>query len=104
MTTVTLTEFLLARIAEDEADARAADEVRLWTLSQAGDRIINDAGFMQRFTPSRVLAECEAKRQIIERHSGCDDVSYGDASTCPDMRDLVSVYADHPDFREEWRP
>lgn len=81
----TLTDFLLARIAEDEAD-------------------VADPAAALHYAPDRVLAECEAKRRIVERHSGCDEVSYGDTSTCPDARDLALPYADHPDYRPEWKP
>jgi hypothetical protein len=79
----TLTEFLLARIAEDEARARTGRDIR----------------------------ECEAKRRIVDRHSGtdapcsyCTD-AYGDSAEgpCPDPMDLAAVYADHPDYRDKWR-
>lgn len=56
-----------------------------------------------RHDPARVLREVEAKRRIVERHTGCDDVSYGDAATCPDIRALAAVYAEHPDYDPEWR-
>ncbi|WP_434744798.1 DUF6221 family protein [Streptomyces sp. A-14] len=26
------------------------------------------------------------------------------AAPCPDLRDLAAVYADHPDYQQEWRP
>jgi hypothetical protein len=58
----------------------------------------------------RVLAECEAKRRIVS-FTIDDDGLYledysGALSTATDriLRFLASVYADHPDFREEWRP
>jgi hypothetical protein len=89
--TLTLTEFLLARIAEDEADAYDVDT---------------------QWPSRRVLAECEAKRRIVER---CADMSSRfrvvlDAGESvfrfphEDIpRFLAAVYADHQDFREEWR-
>jgi len=46
---MTLTEFLLARIAEDEAD-------------------VPTLGYTMHLTPERRLAECEAKRRIVELH------------------------------------
>lgn len=96
-----LTEFLLARVAEDEADASAASEHRLWVISQADDRIVNDAGHMQRFMPSRILAECEAKRRIV---SLCSPIIPSDCGVPEVLNALALPYADHPDYREEWRP
>ena len=97
---MTITEFLLARIAEDEQKARQGDHRDRghdidWASMAEGDVLI--------IGTDRVLAECEAKRRIVALHTSCDDVSYGDPSTCPEMRILASVYADHPDFRAEWR-
>ena len=66
----TLTDFLLARIAEDEAVALAAqgEPTEYSTLGflqgsalSPGDRIVAH--------PARVLAECEAKRRIVELHA-----------------------------------
>lgn len=75
-----------------------------------------------RFDPARVLAECEAKRRIVALHAYqargatwgecavCFDPQTGpgeyDFETwpCPTLRVLAAVYADHPDYRPEWRP
>jgi hypothetical protein len=98
-----LAEFLLARIAEDEAAYESAYVAYL-------------DGFP--FTPTRVLAECEAKRRIVEQ---CKEwLSYGpvkswetdrgeDAALSEDaaptvLRLLALPYTNHPDYREEWRP
>jgi hypothetical protein len=51
-----------------------------------------------------VLAECEAKRRIVEEYRR--DVS-GTPSVDAYRHAMVIVaapYADHPDYREEWRP
>jgi hypothetical protein len=60
-----------------------------------------------RHDPARVLAECEAKRQVVE------DMSfywreYPEGLAARELADrtltrLAVPYADHPDFREEWR-
>ena len=103
--------FLLARIAEREEAARNRvvynDTAGVTLLSH--DRSVTLEGFKAQslrlsvgFPDAEVLAECRAKRRI-ERHLACGDVSYGDSSTCPDIRDLAAVHADHPDYREEWR-
>src|SRR5688500_9269370 len=70
---VTLTEFLLARIAEDEADA--ADDYGDNALHR-NDCEIHPQGLENTAcncdAPARVRAECEAKRKIIE--SAWDDL------------------------------
>ena len=103
--TLTLTGFLLARIAEDEA--------------------LKHGGY-----PGRVLAECEAKRRIVEAHPLVTDqrrlvpawpgsapgvacancggnpvdssAPIEDIGPCDTLLALAAVYADHPDYRQEW--
>ena len=139
--TLTLTDFLLARIAEDEADAKAAspggwqypgiESVAGGTLYDESRRIVDvvyeqpkdhdgtivrhllvpeaDANgrHIARHDPARVLAECEAKRAVVGLHpemlgwcQGCAHESY----PCRTLLALALPYADHPDYREEWRP
>jgi hypothetical protein len=76
---VTLTEFLLARIAEDEAVAQAAVGEPVYPPGAYGDNAADEFIFMaqnegcselagehfRRWMPERVLAECEAKRRIV---------------------------------------
>ena len=126
---MTITEFLLARIAEDEKVAKA----RQWVLS--GD------SSPSKVAADRVLAECEAKRRILEDHgwtyrdpyeswkgpeyralwgdtrdlkdcTRCGGVSHHpnlgeverrDSWPCTTLKALASVYADHPDYDEAWR-
>jgi hypothetical protein len=94
-----LAEFLLARIAEDEAVAREA--VR-WSegASQWGDSGEPDWEHIARHDPARVLAECDAKRRIVQMLEDDDPGEWGDGA----LRHLASVCADHPDCRDEWRP
>lgn len=88
-----LTEFLLARIAEDEASL--------------------PEGFDCWYPPERYAAECEAKRRIVEDF----EILHADYGVTHDPSTearrfqaliaaarLASVYADHPDYREEWTP
>lgn len=99
---ITLIEFLYARIAADEAAARGDQG---WSARRRGG------------PPARVLAECEAKRRIIEVECqrACDNVPpsgftsedvssaiRGRADT-PALRALAAVYDHHPGYREEWR-
>ena len=90
MAQVTLTEFLLARIAEDEAAAHKAARQgsgrwgswnRSWDHEPYRDLADEDAGeriarihcdldeHIARHDPARVLAECEAKMRIVEQYS-----------------------------------
>lgn len=62
----------------------------------------------------RRLAECDAKRTIIATwQNSAANVAAGDANTDAAraepafhhvMKILASLYADHPDWLEEWRP
>jgi hypothetical protein len=138
-----LAEWLLARIAEDEATARSAQfNNGKWhrtgefarptsVVREFGPDVVperpgslawDDNGHIARWDPARVLAECEAKRRIIRQHgSETEDVGWTETRTicatcrydngldaydypCPTLIALAAVYADHPDFRDEWRP
>ena len=125
----TLTEFLLSRIPED---ARWADEIH----REGCDHLPPQPTFpCDCEWPARLLAECEAKRRIVELHDhgdqacwemhrgvygpGWPEGSYaveGQAwahpslecvpernDPCDTIRLLALPYADHPDYREEWR-
>jgi hypothetical protein len=99
-----ITEFLLARIAEDETAAQAA-------LDHAPD-----AGRWE----ARMLAECATKRTIVEafeelRKFLTQSSDNGDEGVATGVRDMFAglmiavqahagVYADHPDYRPAWRP
>ena len=108
---VNITEFLEARIAEDEAGAinrvvLRAEDRRSLTMDEA----------------ERVHAECAAKRVIVELHGPLEDrggqsgVDHGflwcgscgtldDAPVpfpCETLEALAAVYKDHPDYRQEW--
>lgn len=146
---MTLTEFLLARIAEDEAAAQQAgsDTAMRWKRSvdwmgddsngveadgeQADEYddgvIVYDEGrptkaeaeHIARHDPARVLAECEAKRRIVQSRPliGLPDLPGGAAPGTLDalhdeverqrefvFRLLALPYAGHPDYDETWRP
>lgn len=91
--TLTLTEFLLARIEEDEGRRFGAD----WTAA-------------------RVVAECGSKRAIMQIHSGSTDGDEcpgcgawldgrwrtGPGETCRVLAAMAAVYAEHADYRPEW--
>lgn len=126
MSTLTITEFLEARIAEDEAEAK-------WVEAEG------DHGSSPIQHPARVLAECSAKRAIIKQHeewpvlverqpseieqvaAWLNDFTYRmyreiawlttkeyikrfgvEPPTAPMIATLAAVYKDHPDYDPEW--
>jgi rubrerythrin len=176
-----LAEFLLARIADEEAGAKAAGgaawrfgapnaeaewnpDAEAWRtdytgVSEAasGEVVVYDEGWpdeeqarhIAHWDPARVLAECEAKRRIVEQHTpefatvewphdqtgkgeawvcrscGNRDIdawlnwrpAMGEAGVLPEgvvppyvlapcstLRVLAQPFADHPDYRQEWKP
>jgi hypothetical protein len=150
-------EFLLARIAEDEAAAKAATEGpwrynprKVWyqderklAAARSGNPFVTggeefvgagpddgnnettigiastgpeddpesmaNANHIARHDPTRVLAECAAKRAIlrdrerIDQSAGMDDwfAGYSDGNYDA-LHALASVYKDHPDFDPKW--
>ena len=83
-----LTDFLLARIAEDEESAPFI--------------------FAEQYTPSRVLAECRAKRRIVALcEENLRDLSAGGTGrrqfASHALQTLAQPYTDQPDFQPEWR-
>ena len=92
-----LATFLLARIGDDEAAARDLGEHE-W--GQATDGWWGGLEwFASRHDPARVLAECEAKWRIVKEW-GWSETLDGDGL----MRIMALPYADHPDYRQEWKP
>jgi hypothetical protein len=103
--TLTLADFLLARIAEDEEAAR---EVGPYLLRSSQRTSIAHA---DRWHPTRVLAECQAKRRIVGRLAAAERAAKGatteyaegyDHGILDAARFLALPYADHPDYCEEW--
>jgi hypothetical protein len=137
-----LVEFLLARIGEDEAVARAAverngatwsphelhDGARITGTTEFGNprsyrgdgELWDDEGALGMFTetaahiarwdPARVLAECEAKRRLIAETLRFDTARTYEAFGAEAIYErlilthLALPYADHPDYRQEWKP
>ncbi|MEU3527533.1 DUF6221 family protein [Streptomyces sp. NPDC038707] len=121
-----LVEFLRARLDEDEqiagvAAGLQADPENGWGVS--GHAITPHIGVVHedearmhiaRHDPARVLREADAKRQVIrewEDARATAEADQGDVSArvallafTITLSALASVYADHPDYREEWRP
>jgi hypothetical protein len=129
-----LASWLLEQIADDEHLARASGG-KVWTRDphETGQRIEGDdihiypegghdedqAEHIARWDPKRVLAECAAKRRIIEQLTTewADAVGLatpafpamsGRVTLSPAaaliLRDLALPYADRPGYLEEWKP
>lgn len=104
--TLTLSQFLLERIADDERWVDADTHGALRDLR------------------ARVLATCKAHRAIVEAHPvsteyeaeycmtcqwdvDCDAPKHDHQNgageyPCPTLRALASIYADHPSFDPRW--
>lgn len=116
-----LADFLRARLDEDEQAARAAfsgqvDPEDGWGAERAeGYRhttitphvgMIHEpvqADHVVRWNPARVLREVAAKRALMVELDSSGGPETEDAYHVV-LRRLAAVYADHPDYREEWRP
>ncbi len=109
-----LVAFLRARLDEDEQIARAADGNRAFDgTGTIPDLISTVAIHVARHDPARVLAEVDAKRRLIDSYlpeaSKTDEQvneewGYGSALADDLLRLLALPYADHPDYRDDWRP
>ncbi|SFO54684.1 hypothetical protein SAMN05660359_04267 [Geodermatophilus obscurus] len=76
------------------------------------------AHHMVRHDPERVLAECDAKRQIVTAHARWQDALSGTAGDDARrterlvawqtlghvLRVMALPYADHSDYTPEWQP
>jgi hypothetical protein len=139
--TMSITEFLLARIAEDEAAARQASwswsrpdrpddpdpdhwETPPGTPTEIAGPMRNVAGadtatiatHIARHDPARVLAECAAKRAIVEWHCTSEtdlgpaypdhqpwcEACEGALFPCVTVRHLAAIYREHPDYDPSW--
>jgi hypothetical protein len=118
-----ISDFILARVAEEEElahaalDGRPADDP--WSSPTDGDHF-------NRWNPWRVQSACLARRLLVRVHrdagpkvvrgpgsrlelmrATCDTCSDPDGQPalwpCCTLRVLASEWADHPDFRREWR-
>jgi hypothetical protein len=86
--TLTVTEFVLARIEEDEDKVRGI-KAPFWFQNGPLD-------------PARVRAQCAAMRKIVEESVALDG-EYAGIGLSAAVRALASIWSDHLDWREEWR-
>lgn len=105
-----LSEFLRARLDEDERVAREcwADHPTSKPLQVE----LHSVGSLVGIGQTRMLAEVEAKRRILERLEALVAALNAAGQTMPSresgelvdgiLPDLALPYADHPDYRQEW--
>lgn len=120
-----LSAFLTARLDEDQAQAQdaIAERGRIKYAQPLPDgfqdfdlQAWDDADIPAVLVgPERVLADVESKRRIVALHpvsdGHCcvdpDDVQLGEVvywgEPCETLKALLPPYADHHDFRQEWR-
>lgn len=119
-TRAALTDFVLERIAEDEADANElARQHDRWIREQRRNGADGSQGSIvaSLIDPARVLAECSVKRRIVGMFQVARVIqeckSYpGEESAVRLMVDALegvvrvhaTAYADHPDYQTNWRP
>lgn len=100
---VSLAEFLLARISDDEAHAPDVHNLAeigqdLWMVSDFGHDA-ESSGY-----PERIRRECEVKRQIVEEFA--PDLAASGAEQAYAERFLLllaAMYATHPDCLDDWK-
>jgi hypothetical protein len=124
-----LIAFLKARLAEDAVLAAAASPGP-WRVNAESDEVlaVDDItvaeGFalsgrqlrattehIARWHPLRVVAEAEAKRQAVDHYERIravtkDEEPYllAEGAVRKQIQIMALPYANHPDYRQEWRP
>lgn len=119
---MTIVEFLEARLAEDELTASAAIDVSPDWRAHYDYRDVKDtdghfvvqadthhpttgqAAHIARYSPARMLRECEAKRAIIAdflRRDALGDLP-GRSAVEDILKAVSAVYSYHPDYDRAW--
>lgn len=122
---MTVTEFLTARLDEDESIARAADSASAHPGEAEGEPAVaapfppEQQLHIDRWSPTQALVDIAAKRTIVETYeelgrvlaqaldSGREDEATVTRHLFAGLQVAVlahaMVFADHPDYRVEWR-
>ena len=109
--TADLVEFLNARLDEDEVAARDLLKPYAWGYSVFYEASQEELAHIERYRPARVLADVQAQRAILAEHERraklIVDGYYDDHADLVDLdwlvRLLAQPYADHADYRQDWR-
>lgn len=125
-----MVEFAAWLLAQIDADERVADRAldvssdlghqATWSYL-AGDVVDEAVAHLETWSPDRVLADCEAKRRIVDLHpvvgdNVCDTCVVGKPGyplqphstperwPCGTLRALALCYSDRPGYERHWRP
>lgn len=119
-----ITDFILARVGEEEVLARRALEGRSLDDSWASG---SEAEHYDTWSPWRVESGCIATRLLVNAHRNVgptlhhangadpellaatcrtcrDDDGHAAVWPCYTLRVLAAEWSHHPDYRSEWRP
>lgn len=107
-------EFLLARIAEDEAAAREWCSVLLTREVQEGWKVSRIWAFETGpGDPVRVIRQCEAMRKTVQSYvdlqafGGDERMAMRLADRIVELKQVLeafaSLYSNHPDYSPTWR-
>lgn len=110
--TLTLSQFLKARLDEYERIAKQASDSRYAPeVDNYGHLTIQSSFALEDIMSKRAIVDLHAR---VVRFQWCDEIAYGcdvckdgpdqrtDYWPCPTLRLLAVPYRRHPDFREEW--
>jgi hypothetical protein len=91
-----LIAFLRARLDDDEMDVdmMVATSSDRWLAEVAAKRAIVEL----------ILTEVDSMEEQLRQEFGTSDDPVRDWVSDRLLRHLAAVYADHPDYRAEWRP
>lgn len=116
-----IAEFISARLAEDQKAARGLATRLVASYGVGGPAA---AAFWNRFDEDRARREIAFKRAVLADHEPYDcgeppvprcrrcasddaypsGVAVMEAFPCTTLRQLASVWNEHPDYRAEWAP
>lgn len=102
--TLTITDFLWARIAEDEERARKALWLDGYFAASELSREWRYVHLSYGIDGQRALAECKAKREVVDE---CERSILNDKDSRTAewiAAQLATVYASHPDYNPAWAP
>lgn len=109
-----LVQFLRDRYDDEAAEARAAEKRTTTTRRMIQGQWVEDTvqppeWRRSAWPPARVLAEIDAKREVLRLASAARDYHEtfmsGFAAEMEKALRLYAVpYADHPGYRDAWRP
>lgn len=102
-----------SRVVDAQADRAVRDVVAGWSPALIAEvpAVEGNRKHIARHDPTRVLADVEAKRQIIseylaEGHNPTGEMrDYGYEAGLERALELLALpFEDHPDYRQEWKP